>query len=74
MGNFLESFRQIFLVLFSMPFTKKRFAEEDKRRTRIFITIIVIAIIAVLIFAYFAIESDLRPEDVETIRLIYKIM
>jgi len=74
LGSFVESFRQFFLVLFSMPFTKKRFAEEDKRRTRIFITFLVIAMIAVLIFAYFAINSDLKPEDAETIKLIYEIM
>lgn len=74
LGNFMESFRQIFMVLFSMPFTKKRFAEEDKKRTKIFITIIVIIMVAILIFAYFAIESDLKPEDTETVKLIYEIM
>ena len=71
-GKFTESFRQVFKILLSTPFTVKRFAEEDKRRTRIFMIIIVVGIIVIICLTVLAITSVFTPDDIEdTIRLIY---
>lgn len=70
-GHFFETFRQMFLVVFSPPFTKGRFTGPDKRRTRIFIVGVVLTMIIVIIFAILAVSSNFTPDEAETMVMLH---
>lgn len=57
-----ETFQQLFIMLFSPLFTKKKYTLRDEKRTKRFVRIIYIAAILFFIFAILSICTEFVPQ------------